>query len=246
VARSSQPSFAIGVPARDEQSLIEASIESVLRSADALDDPSAMRLTVACDSCQDSTLDLARKWARRDGRVDVIEGTWRSAGACRAAAIGHALNELCERRPLRDIWVATTDADTVVPVDWLRSHGSFWSHGDHAVAGVVDVPADDIVRAVFTRHYTLGQDSHSHVHGANLGVRADAYLNVGGFPSVELAEDHALWHALRRAGYVCRSSVALRVTTSARLTGRAVGGFADDLRRLMTGPMRNVEATATA
>jgi hypothetical protein len=76
---------------------------------------------------------------------------------------------------------------------------------------------------------------HRHVYGANLGVRADAYLAVGGFPGDGAGEDHGLWTRLRAAGYPVISSAASRVTTSARLRGRAEGGLADLLRSLQAG-----------
>jgi RNA polymerase sigma-70 factor (ECF subfamily) len=37
------------------------------------------------------------------------------------------------------------------------------------------------------------------VHGANLGIRASAYLAAGGFPPLPTAEDHALLAAAIRA-----------------------------------------------
>lgn len=241
-----QPRFAVGIPARDEELLVARSIESVLASADELADPASVSLVIACDSCTDATADIARSISRRDRRVSVIEGSWRSAGACRAAALQHAL-DLRPGVALRDTWVATTDADTVVPTDWLMAHADCWAQGDHAVAGIVDLVDDhEDVRRVFGRHYALGHDSHGHVHGANLGIRADAYVQVGGFPTIELAEDHALWHALRRAGFTCRSSVAIRVATSARLAGRATGGFADTLRELVASHAADEAGAATA
>lgn len=242
-----QPRFAVGVPARNEELLVAASIESLLAAADELDDPMSAHIVIACDTCTDDTPRIAADLARRDTRVTVIEGTWRSAGACRAAAITQALTRARVGTALDDVWVATTDSDTVVPSDWLTSQALFWSRGDHAVAGIVDLlEADHQVRSVFGRHYALGHDSHGHVHGANLGIRADAYLSVGGFPSVTIAEDHALWNELRTAGFICRSSVALRVATSPRLIGRAVAGFADHLHNLMALPSTSAEAAATA
>lgn len=236
MANRIQPIFAIGIPARDEELLIEGSVRSVLASADALVDPASVRVVVACDSCSDTTVDVVRSLHREDDRIDLVEGRWHSAGAARSAAIRRALDGVLA--PRADVWVATTDADTVVPIDWLMGHARCWASGDHAVAGVVDlIDHTEAMGAVFGRHYVLGHDSHGHVHGANLGVRADAYLHVGGVPALALAEDHELWQALRHAGFTCRSSVAIRVATSARLTGRAPGGFADTLRRLNGGEL---------
>jgi hypothetical protein len=69
------------------------------------------------------------------------------------------------------------------------------------------------------------------VHGANLGVRADAYLDVGGWRDVRVSEDHCLWNRLIRRGWRLRSPTASVVLTSGRLRGRARGGFADTLAR---------------
>ncbi len=232
--KRTQPSFVVGIPARNEELLVSHALQSVLDSADALLDPGSVRLVIACDSCTDSTAEIARAMALVDPRLEVIEGSWQSAGACRAAALRHALDSVPTGIRTRDIWVATTDADTVVPTDWLANHANCWSEGDHAVAGVVELLEEHAeARTVFGRHYAVGHDSHGHVHGANLGIRADVYVSVGGFPPVELAEDHALWRELRSAGFTCRSSVSLRVATSGRLRGRAAGGFADTLRDLM-------------
>ena len=41
---------------------------------------------------------------------------------------------------------------------------------------------------------------HPHVHGANLGVTAAAYLAAGGFSALRTGEDHALVRALETAG----------------------------------------------
>ena len=75
-------------------------------------------------------------------------------------------------------------------------------------------------------------DTHRHVYGANLGVRADAYLAVGGFPPDGPGEDHGLWRRLGAAGYSLAQPTGVRVRTSARLHGRADDGLAGLLRSL--------------
>lgn len=237
------PTVVVGVPARDEEALVGASVRAVLAAADAAaachDGDLIVIVVVACDTCTDTTAAIINSIAGVDPRVRVLEGGWCSAGASRAAAIAHGLALVGRQTPLEHVWVATTDADTVVRADWLRQQLDHWSLGDHAVAGIVELLdgsiGGDRVAAAFRANYALGVDSHRHVHGANLGVRADAYMSVGGFPEIQLAEDHALWRALMAAGYRCRSSVALRVATSAREQGRAPGGFADTLAQHVSG-----------
>ncbi|MEO5709728.1 MAG: hypothetical protein ABIQ59_07890 [Nocardioidaceae bacterium] len=73
---------------------------------------------------------------------------------------------------------------------------------------------------------------HGHVHGANLAVRADAYLDVGGFPGAVHGEDQALVDALVARGHRLLRTREISVVTSGRLVGRAQDGLADHLRRL--------------
>ena len=53
---------------------------------------------------------------------------------------------------------------------------------------VIDHGDDGVVRPVDPENPALKH----FVHGANLGIRASAYLAAGGFKSVRTAEDHAL------------------------------------------------------
>lgn len=68
-----------------------------------------------------------------------------------------------------------------------------------------------------------------HVHGANLGVSADAYRRAGGFPPLKCSEDAALVDRLIATGARIAWSAAPRVTTSARTVARVRGGFGDTL-----------------
>lgn len=65
-----------------------------------------------------------------------------------------------------------------------------WSpHGAHA----------KLLHWHFLQTY-MDRDGHKHVHGANMGVSAEAYRRAGGFKSLACSEDHALIHALEAAG----------------------------------------------
>ena len=74
------------------------------------------------------------------------------------------------------------------------------------------------------------QRPHRHVHGANVGCRADAYVAAGGFLALSSDEDVALAGAL--AGRRTVRTGAIPVLTSARRVARLHGGFADYLIKL--------------
>ncbi|MFD9466963.1 glycosyltransferase [Streptomyces sp. NPDC060027] len=73
---------------------------------------------------------------------------------------------------------------------------------------------------------------HPHVHGANLGVSAAAYLRVGGFEPLPTGEDRDLAARLFAAGHRVARTDQHAVHTAARLRGRAPGGLADLLASL--------------
>jgi glycosyltransferase involved in cell wall biosynthesis len=228
----------VGVPARDESQRVGACLTSLIRAASIVGPGIDVLIVVAADSCTDDTEQLVTDLARADERIHLVSSDWRSAGAARAAAIerGLSLIQRCERS--RRVWIATTDADTVVGEEWLVRQIDHADRGVDAIAGIIELLEDDDhtehVAQTFQRLYLLGAQSHVHVHGANLGVRADAYRAVGGFPDAVLAEDHALWNALRRGGFSCLSSLDVSVATSARLRSRAPGGFADTIAAAMS------------
>jgi len=127
-------------------------------------------------------------------------------------------------------WLAFTDADTEVSPEWLVQQLAL---GVDVVCGSVAV--DDwsphaghagLLRTHFSENYN-DRDGHRHIHGANLGVSAAAYLEAGGFESVPCHEDVYLVAALERIGARFAWSAAPRVITSARTNARARGGFGD-------------------
>jgi cellulose synthase/poly-beta-1,6-N-acetylglucosamine synthase-like glycosyltransferase len=136
----------------------------------------------------------------------------------------------------RRTWIANTDADSRPARDWIAQHLRFAQLGYAAVAGVVQVESMDGLAAreitELFEYYVVNKDgSHPHVHGANLGVRADAYLDAGGWSDLALAEDHCLWSRVKARNWQTIASTSSVVLTSGRLVGRATGGFADTLRR---------------
>ena len=210
------------VPAHNEQDLLPACLASLRRAARALRGTPAC-LVVVADACRDRTAQAALR-----GGASVIRVSARSVGAARAAGVREILRRARHLDPA-DVWLATTDADTLVPPSWLRQQVHYASQGWDAVAGTIRVTdwtgLHPRTISRFREHYDRGPGPHSHVHGANLGFRASAYLTAGGFPPVPTAEDHALVTALTAGGSRVLRTGALPVITSARRDPRAPNGF---------------------
>jgi glycosyltransferase involved in cell wall biosynthesis len=222
-------SVGVIVPAHNEQDLLPACLASLRRAARALRG-TPVHLIVVADACRDQTAQVARR-----GGASVVRISARSAGAARAAGVREVLRRTRHLDPA-DVWLATTDADTLVPASWLRQHTSYASQGWDAVVGTIAV-ADwsgyqPGTRSLFGERYDGGTGHHGHVHGANLGFRASAYLMADGFPPVPTAEDHALVAALAAGGSRVLRTRALPVVTSARREARAPHGFSDYLTDL--------------
>jgi glycosyltransferase involved in cell wall biosynthesis len=225
-------SVGVIVPAHDEQDLLPSCLASVRRAAQALRGVQ-VHVVVVADACRDRTAAAARR-----GGASVVSISARSAGAARAAGVREVLRRTRHLDPA-NVWLATTDADTLVPACWLRQQARHASQGWDAIVGTIQVadwsgyPAG--TRSLFRERYE-GVDNvtgqHGHVHGANLGFRASAYLAAGGFPDLPTAEDHALVAALAGAGSRVLRTRALPVTTSARRESRAPHGFSHYLTQL--------------
>jgi len=239
---SSIGAIGVIVPAHNEQELLPACLASVARAARAVPG-TPVHLVVVADACQDRTAEAAR----RDGAW-VVAISARSAGAARAAGAREVLRLTGYLDPAT-VWLATTDADSLVPACWLSQQAGYAAQGWDAVVGTIRV-ADwsgypPGIRSLFRERYEreepdqrdepddIGADQHPHVHGANLGFRASAYLRAGGFPALPTAEDHALVTALSAGGSRVLRTRALPVVTSARRESRAPDGFSGYLGQLV-------------
>ncbi len=227
---------AVVVPARNEAELLGACLASVQVALARAEVPRRLAVVVA-DHCTDATAEIA---AAAGALVVVRDGADRgSVGQARAAGCSAVLDRWADL-PDDAVWLAHTDADSRVPPHWLTSQLEAAAAGHHAVAGRVALALDgghdrhDRWRSAYALAGGAGvrPRRHSHVHGANLGVRADAYRSVGGFAKVALDEDLGLVERLIAAGHPTAWPDEPRVLTSARLDGRAPGGLAADLRSL--------------
>lgn len=214
------------IPARNEEELIGRCLDAVLGAARAVH-PLPVTTIVVADRCSDRTATIARSHG-----VEVVDSSAPGVGAARRTGV-----ELVAARaaamgvPDEDVWVTTTDADSVVPPDWLTDHLSTAATGGRLVVGrVVPDPVElepEVLEAWHDRHPVT---STGHVHGANLAFRLDCYRAAGGFADLALHEDQMLVASMRALGVVARPG--REVVTSARRWSRVSGGFADYLRAL--------------
>jgi hypothetical protein len=253
--RPDPPVTAVGVvvPARNEQDRIGRCLTSLRRALADVPEGVTTAVAVVLDRCTDATPErvasLVADWPQAtiltvppSHRSDVaaIDRTGlRGSGVGALRDLGlRAVMERLSDHPAAGTWLLSTDADTTVPPDWVHAHLQQATDGVHAVAGLADLAATDHLAAGALWRYRaivehgLHGVTHHHIYGANLGVRADAYLTVGGFPAEGSGEDHGLWQRLAAAGYTLVQPVGIRVRTSARLRGRAEGGLAGLLRAL--------------
>lgn len=238
------------VPARDEALRLPACLAALAAASAALraevpggpDAPEGgggaapeVRVVVVLDRCRDASAAVVARWPR----VLAVTSLAGTAGGARAVGVRAGLAELAAAgtAPHR-VWVASTDADSEVPPAWLRHHVRTADAGAALLLGTVVPRADDVPeqrREALLRAWAGGYteaDGHPHVHGANLGVRADHYLAAGGFPALAAHEDVALARAVAAGGGPVVRSAEAPVTTSARLLGRAPEGFAQHLAAL--------------
>jgi glycosyltransferase involved in cell wall biosynthesis len=189
------------------------------------------RLAIVLDDCSDGSEAIAREWARSAPQVTtlVLECSAHNVGVARQTGCLGLLETVGAFDTSR-VWLATTDADSEVPPHWLthqmdckKGNIDFW-------AGRVEVTdwsgRASTTSAVWNDRY---DGEHAPIHGANMGIDASLFLQVGGFPPLPSGEDGALRNAVARTGSTICHDRLVTVKTSARTRARAPLGFASYL-----------------
>ncbi|TFD52735.1 glycosyltransferase [Cryobacterium frigoriphilum] len=223
------------IPVRNEELLLPRCLTALavaiaaVRAAPALDRP-RVQVVIVLDRCTDASASVAADWPK----YLPIVSTAAAVGAARRAGAARLTAGLAGAS-LRHLWLATTDADSAVPPNWLTTQLTFARNGSELVLGTV-VPDTELSfeqRQRWMLRHRVGE-GHPYVHGANLGVRADRYVDAGGFACVDTDEDVRLVAALRAVPVVEARTALMPVLTSGRLTGRAPAGFAGFLQAQTT------------
>jgi glycosyltransferase involved in cell wall biosynthesis len=214
------------IPAHNEESLLPACLAALRSAVIRVDVP--VHVVVVLDRCDDRSRSIVEgtPWAH------VVEVDAGNVGIARAGGTRSVLR-WAGGIPAENVWLSTTDADSLVPTDWLVRQCGLANLGWEVVLGTVDV-ADWSEHEVdvaprWAASYQPVEDHH-HVHGANFGCSAAAYLDAGGWAPLAIDEDVAMVEALSHRRVV--RSALFPVVTSARRDPRAAGGFGDTLRAL--------------
>jgi glycosyltransferase involved in cell wall biosynthesis len=212
--------LAVIVPAADEQDHIGECLDAIREACIQLHvQPRGRRVRtrviVVLDACRDASADIV---AQRPGVVSVT-ATARNVGAARRLGADHALKH---RDFPAAIWLANTDADSVVPPHWLIHMVDAGDTGYDLVLGTVR-PGSGLPLTIeqdWLDQHHLGE-GHPHVHGANFGVRASTYLDAGGWQPYRSSEDVDLADRIQRNQAAIQRTAAIPVVTSSRMHGRA-------------------------
>jgi len=188
-------------------------------------------IVVVLDGCTDGSEAVVAAAGPLGSATHVV----RIDEACVGAARASGCDLMLERYGVPGLWLATTDADSAVGPTWLRQQLRYARAGYDAVAGTVAIDDWTSWGEAARRAYRLDYRErwgHRHVHGANLGFRADAYVEAGGFPALPTHEDVALVEALTAAGRRIAWACDVPVVTSSRRLGRTPGGMSRFLAAL--------------
>jgi glucosyl-3-phosphoglycerate synthase len=231
------------VPARNEEALVGSCLEALAEQEGI--SPEEYEVLLVLDRCTDKTEARAREIAEAHPRLELhfLDGPGKGSGHARRMGMELASARLLNLgRP--DGLIASTDADTVVAPDWLAAQLRAVSRGALAIGGRIELAEGPLPKSISRWHtergrrryesllsepQQLGKTEHWQFSGASLALTAEVYRKIGGLePRVALEDEH-LEDVLRRHGVPIERLLSVRVTTSARLEGRAKEGLARDL-----------------
>jgi hypothetical protein len=214
----------IVVPVHDEEERLPAALEALERAIGALPTAISRRVVVVLDQCRDGSTAIAEGWAGRAEAL-VISRECRSVGMARGQGCQALLSLWPDLHPSR-IWMATTDADSQVPHDWLTVQLEAYRSGADLWAGRVRVSEESAVVRKWNETYAAERRP---IHGATLGFSASLHEQIGGFRCMRSGEDRDFHGRAVGAGFRVTYDLRAAVMTSARRRGRAPRGFASVL-----------------
>lgn len=146
--------------------------------------------------------------------------------------------------------IISTDADSAPDSNWLSANVAALAVADVAAGRIMreaglPSPLQDRLEAYLDALFAVRRridpvpweaaSTHHCASATSLAFRAGAYRSLGGFAPQPCSEDAHMIDMAHRQGLRVRRDDTIRVTTSARRVGRAVGGMADHLRHIDAG-----------
>lgn len=236
------------VPARNEEDLVGQCIQALANQNTV--SPAEYEVILILDGCTDETESRAREVARGapDLRLHFLDGPGEGAGHARRVGMEAACSRLLDLGRETGL-IASTDADTVVDPDWLAAQFECLERGARAIGGRIELSGDvGVSKGVAEWRYERGSRRHMDLlsesssdgespgflehwqfSGASLSLTAGVYREIGGLEPHAALEDEHLERILYQRGISIERPLSVRVTTSARLVGRAERGLAKDL-----------------
>jgi hypothetical protein len=246
-----RPLAVVAIPVKNEEERIGRCLESLAEQTGV--EAGEVLVVLMLNNCSDRTAETVRALAPRlPFRLHVhhvdLPDPYANAGWARRLAMEAAAQAVAD-----DGLILTTDADTVVDVDWIEANRREIAGGVDAVAGYVMADPMELMEldpgilergALEWEYQQLAAElearmdpeahdawpRHNQNCGASAAVTAAAYRRIGGLPPKRVGEDRALFEMLRRADLKVRHSLEVQVLTSARTDGRALGGLSDAIR----------------
>jgi glycosyltransferase involved in cell wall biosynthesis len=239
--RAPQLDAVVVVPARDEEERIEVCMRALASQSWPRE---RFVVVVVIDQCRDRTSDVVKRAALTlDLPVRMLAGPGSGAGAARKTGMDAAC-ELLLAAGNPDGLIACTDADSQPSRDWLERQLGHTASGARAIAGLIELndeeslalPAEVLERRAKDAARRLEQvravdpsAAHHHAAGASLSVTARTYRQVGGMAPLRALEDAGFADRLAEHRVRLLRPADVRVTTSARRSGRAMRGLSVDL-----------------
>jgi hypothetical protein len=212
---------------------------------------------VFANNCCDGSAAIAREFAQSHPSfvLHIAEQTLPSAeayiGRVRQMLMDEAYQRLISVNRRSGI-IASTDGDSYVTPTWIAAIQHEIAKGADAVGGRImldraglgqldpyakrchlqEVSYRSLIAELEARIDPDPADPfprHFQHYGASLAVTAQMYAQAGGMPAVRSPEDVAFYQALVRSNARFRHSPLVKVITSARRSGRATQGLANQL-----------------
>ncbi len=227
------PFISVVIPAFNEEKFLAKTLRSVLRQ-----EFKDFELIVVDNNSTDRTCKIAEDFGAK-----VVHELRQGVGCARQKGFTEATGKI----------IATTDADTIVPSNWLLRIAQEFNTNEELVAfgGLYNLYSGTMivrfmVQYVFPLFSRIGRFISGcwSLPGVNLAVRKEAFLKVGGFnTNISLGEDIDLSLRIKKIGKVVLD-LSFRVQTSGRRFSRSfIKGAASyifsGLWRILFGKQKN-------